>query len=245
MTISSIALDNVTTVWLPRQSHEGMMTVVPAKTMTNPLNTLRRLAENQRRIILEAARVYLERSWKPLPIPTRQKRPKETNLQLEAITLDNYQSKSQLWHGNIGVQFGGVSNGLCDVDLDCREARVLARYFLPQTNAVFARRSAPAAHWLYYSDFYKAATVAITPFDDPIRPTDKNAGEHGTRLLELHTGRIGAGGETVGAQVCVHRPFTRQVKRCVARRIAASLSAWSLATTPCHKSSRGATRSTS
>jgi hypothetical protein len=172
-------------------------------TVSNPTpqrNGHRQLAENRRQVILQAARAYLERGWKPVPVPAGQKNPNHLNWQLEAITLDNYRSKFKLWHHNIGVQHGSPSNGLCDVDLDCREARATARYFLPETGAIFGRASTPEAHWLYYSDLYETAATAVTPFDNPINPTEGSAGEHGVRLIELRTGRVGDDGEPVGAQ---------------------------------------------
>lgn len=158
------------------------------------------LAEQRRRIVLEAARGYLERGWKPLPISTGQKRPNNLNWQLQEITLRNYQQEFRLWHGNIGVQFGAVSNGLSDVDLDAYEARAVAPHFLPATGAIFGRKSAPASHRLYVSDLYKTTATAVVMFDDPIGPTDGNASEHGKRLLELRLGRVGDDGEPIGAQ---------------------------------------------
>jgi hypothetical protein len=47
------------------------------------------------------------------------------------------------------VQLGPKSGGLCDVDLDCTEAVVLAPAFLPPTHAVFGRKSKPRSHYLY------------------------------------------------------------------------------------------------
>jgi putative DNA primase/helicase len=167
---------------------------------TSTRSARRRVAEDRRRIVLEAARGFLERGWKPLPIPTGQKRPTNLNWQLREITLLNYQKEFRLWHGNIGLQHGLVSNGLCDVDLDAREARAVAHHFLPATAATFGRKSAPASHWLYYSDMHKTAKAAVTIFDDPIGPIDGNAGEHGRRLLELRSGRSGDDGEPIGAQ---------------------------------------------
>lgn len=53
---------------------------------------------------------------------------------------------------NIGVLLGPASNGLVDIDLDSLLAVELAREFLPQTGAIFGRRSKLASHWLYYVD---------------------------------------------------------------------------------------------
>jgi hypothetical protein len=47
---------------------------------------------------------------------------------------------------NVGVQLGDKSNGLSDVDLDCREALVIGPLLLPETNALFGRKSKPRSH---------------------------------------------------------------------------------------------------
>ena len=85
--------------------------------------------------------------------PTQKKHPERQEWQTEKITLDDVSNYFNKWN-NIGVQFGSVSNGLCDVDLDCKEARALAEYFLHETGAVFGRASTPASHWLYVSAVY-------------------------------------------------------------------------------------------
>jgi hypothetical protein len=90
--------------------------------------------------ILDTARSYLKRGWKPIPIPGNQKNPVSKEWQLEDINSENVVQHFTRW-SNIGVQFGPVSGGLCDVDLDCREARELAEHFLPETNAKFGRKS--------------------------------------------------------------------------------------------------------
>ena len=50
---------------------------------------------------------------------------------------------------NIGIQLGPKSGNLGDVDLDCIEAVALTRHFLPETGAIFGRKSNPASHFLY------------------------------------------------------------------------------------------------
>jgi hypothetical protein len=136
------------------------------------------------------ARDYLARGWKPVPIPWRQKTPKLPQWQLRQHPIGTF----GYWQ-NIGLQFGSVSNGLCDVDLDCDAARALAPYFLPDTAAVFGRPSSPASHWLYISDAWQQATEAANGFDDPVGVS----GEHGARLVELRTGRLDKAGKIIGA----------------------------------------------
>ena len=101
------------------------------------------------------------------------------------------------WH-NVGVQLGSVSNGLADVDLDCGTARTLAPYFLPDTQAVFGRKSTPAAHWLYVTDLWRKAKRAAVAFDDPVQSNSGAQSEHGARLVELRSGR-GEGDKLKGA----------------------------------------------
>jgi hypothetical protein len=130
----------------------------------------------------EAARDYRKRGWKPVLIPKGEKRPVETEWQWRDFS-DN---KFTRW-SNIGVQLGKPSNGLCDIDLDCREARELAPHFLPETGAVFGRKSARGAHWLYICDAWKTASRAVTSYDDPeLSPS----AEHGACMFEWRTGSI-------------------------------------------------------
>lgn len=53
---------------------------------------------------------------------------------------------------NVGLVLGPASGGLCDVDLDCAEAREIAPIFLPETPAKFGRESSPASHWIYLAE---------------------------------------------------------------------------------------------
>jgi hypothetical protein len=122
------------------------------------------------------------------------------------ITLDNFKehffSRTPM---NIGIQLGSVSAGLCDVDLDCEEARKLAPHFLPPTNAIFGRPSSERSHWLYKSNLWKTASAAVTGYDDPTEA----AGEHGVRLIELRTGRVttdAEGNEVVKGAVSMAPP---------------------------------------
>src|SRR4029077_5953236 len=136
-----------------------------------------------------AAKDYLARGWKPVPIPSKEKNPFHNGWQLEEITTKNVGEKF-ITYQNIGVQLGRPSNGLCDVDLDCAEARELAPYFLPETNARFGRESSPCAHWLYVTDLWKTARRYSETFDDP-EPNGND--EHGACMVELRTGRVEKG----------------------------------------------------
>jgi hypothetical protein len=50
---------------------------------------------------------------------------------------------------NIGVVLGDTSNGLVDVDVDCKGALEIADFFLPETGLVFGRISKPRSHRIY------------------------------------------------------------------------------------------------
>jgi hypothetical protein len=129
--------------------------------------------------------------------PTQKKHPERQEWQTEKITLDDVSDYFNKWN-NIGVQFGSVSNGLCDVDLDCKEARALAEYFLPETGAVFGRASTPASHWLYVSGLWQNTRRAFQKFEDPVRTVAAEASEHSVCLVELRTG-CGEDDEVKGA----------------------------------------------
>ncbi len=122
-----------------------------------------------------------------MPIPPKLKHPTLNGWQNTEFTPEEFSNE---WLTNIGVQFGPVSNGLCDADLDCVEARSLARYFLPETDARFGRASSRAAHWLYVSNAWVQAWNAAIKFDDPTRQVSDDDAEHGACLVELRTGRV-------------------------------------------------------
>ena len=98
---------------------------------------------------LKAATVYVARKWNPIPLPFKAKKPTGNEWQKrvigEADLPQCFNGKQQ----NVGVVLGPTSNGLTDIDLDCREAVELASHTLPKTDAIFGRASAPASHWLY------------------------------------------------------------------------------------------------
>lgn len=128
-----------------------------------------------------AARSYQHRGWKPVPIPVGKKRPTIADWPTRTFEPEDFPRR-----GSVAIQLGPPSNGLCDVDLDCKEARALAHHLLPATRAIFGRGSTPAAHHLFYSDAWERAQNVTLRFDDPRGAK----GEHGACLLELRTGRV-------------------------------------------------------
>lgn len=155
-------------------------------------NISRRDAEVQGtpRTVRDAADDYFDRGWRPVPLHCGEKRPIGQDWQ----TLD-FARRDIARHfadnDNVGVQLGPRSGGLTDVDLDAPEARALAQSLLPETAAIFGRRSTPASHRLYITDLAEAEQRAVIRFQEP-------GGLGGRTLLEL---RIG-GGEK-GAQTMV------------------------------------------
>lgn len=122
---------------------------------------------------VDAARSYLRRGWKPLPVPYRSKNPGFTGWQNFTVTEtelpQHFNGKPQ----NIGVLLGAASGNLVDVDLDCEQAVALASHFLPNTGAVFGRQSRPRSHWLY-----------VAPVSNKLTLTDPITGK---RLAEILT----------------------------------------------------------
>ena len=92
---------------------------------------------------------YIEKGWKPLPIPLGQKAPTIKDWTHILISKENIRQHFGNFFCNIGILLGEPSQWLIDVDLDDPLAVRLAPYFLPSTSAVFGRKSKPSSHWLY------------------------------------------------------------------------------------------------
>jgi hypothetical protein len=86
---------------------------------------------------------------------------------------------------NIAVRLGKHSRDLVDCDLDAPEAIALAPLYLPETGAIFGRKSAPRSHWLYF-----APGAHFESFADPVaketlvelRSDGRDGGAHITLL---------------------------------------------------------------
>ena len=90
---------------------------------------------------LQIALGYIKRGFNPVPVSRRTKKPIGYEWQKRSITAKtapDYFNGADL---NIGVQMAPRSNGLTDIDLDCREAVAVASLLLPKTNASRRRRS--------------------------------------------------------------------------------------------------------
>jgi hypothetical protein len=126
---------------------------------------------------LAAAREYVGRGWRIVPIPHGQKKPAMSGWQdfeATAETVPRLFGNEE----NVAVLLGPRSGDLVDIDLDCPEALALADLYLPRTSAEFGRKSKPRSHRLFV-----APTATFEAFPDPIAKDT---------LLELRTdGRDG------------------------------------------------------
>jgi hypothetical protein len=137
---------------------------------------------------LEAAQEFIARGWNPVPIAWRTKKPIGADWHLRKIDTGNVAEHFDGGQLNVGVILGPSSAGLCDVDLDCREAIAIAPFVLSPTPARFGRTSKRDSHYLYVTDLASKTESAVFQFRHP------NTGE---MLLELRVGGGGKGAQTV------------------------------------------------
>lgn len=129
--------------------------------------------------VFDVALDYIKLGLCPIPVPYREKGPTIEGWKQLRITAE---TAAHYFNGvpqNIGVILGEASRGLCDVDIDCPEALLLAPYLLPPTAGRFGRASKRASHWLYFSDVPKH-----------IKYEDPNIDGAGKTIVELRTGGV-------------------------------------------------------
>jgi len=83
------------------------------------------------------------------PVPLRFKSKAAIN---DKFIDPKYDPTDEPWNTKelgIGIVTGPQQSGPVDVDIDCEEAAFFAAKFLPQTSAVFGRKSKPKSHYLY------------------------------------------------------------------------------------------------
>ncbi len=100
---------------------------------------------------IAAARDYIDRGLRVVPIPPRKKSPQHAgwpDLKITAETVANYFGDNS----NIGLILGEPSGWLVDVDLDCEEACQLAEDYLPPTSAITGRGNRPRSHYWYFAE---------------------------------------------------------------------------------------------
>ena len=136
-----------------------------------------------------SASEYMRRGWKIVPVPAGQKGPIIKGWPNRDFGLGDFDDGS-----NVAIRLGQHSGSMVDCDLDCEEAIELAPLYLPETGAIFGRKSKPRSHWLYVSPGAKFET-----FIDPIGQQT---------LLELRSdGRDG------GAHLTLAPPSIADVER--------------------------------
>lgn len=138
--------------------------------------------------ILEIARNYFQKGWKPLPVPFKSKNPNFEGWQKGNITESDLLKHFNGEQKNIGILLGEMSNGLTDIDLDAPEAVKLADLFLPKTEAVFGRDSKPRSHRLYITNGAKTEK-----FNDPLLVRKSKDEEDKACLVEIRY----TGGQTL------------------------------------------------
>jgi hypothetical protein len=125
-------------------------------------------------------KLYFDRGYSLKPVPLGQKSPVIKGWPNRHFGLADFGDDS-----NATIRLGQHSSGLVDCDLDCEEAIELAPLYLPQTGAIFGRKSKPRSHWLYTASDAKFAT-----FIDPVaqqtllelRADGRDGGAHLTLL---------------------------------------------------------------
>jgi hypothetical protein len=100
--------------------------------------------------VVEAAHTYTRRGWSVIPVPGGEKAPQLKGwqkLRLDKNELEDFFDEDS----NVGILVGKPSGNLTDVDLDCKQARLLAPSFLPLTKRIHGRKSRRFSHYWYYS----------------------------------------------------------------------------------------------
>jgi hypothetical protein len=127
-----------------------------------------------------SALAYARRGWKPVPVNRKTKKPIGKGWQTRPFAPAQFNGNTE----NIAIQFGAISGGLTDVDLDCTEALGFALDFLPATGAIFGRRSKPCSHMLYTSELHETEKKAAIAFKE------YQGGRQGPVIVELRIGAV-------------------------------------------------------
>ena len=98
---------------------------------------------------LDSVLTYIDSGLAPIPVPHKQKGPaikNWTGLRIDKNNVEEYFNGREM---NVGILMGRPSNDIVDIDLDDPHAVELAPHFLPETGAVFGRKSNPQSHYIY------------------------------------------------------------------------------------------------
>jgi len=144
--------------------------------------------------IADAAVEYAKRGWKPVPVNRKTKKPIGKEWQKRPFDPAQFDGNSQ----NIAIQLGAVSGNLVDVDLDTAAAIGFAPEFLPNTNAVFGRKSKPCSHHLYTSDICTTESLTVIAYKEFAN------GRAGQYIVELRIGGNNGKGATTVVPPSMH-----------------------------------------
>lgn len=97
--------------------------------------------------VKEAVNKYKNNGWVAIKVAPQSKSPTTPNWPDTALSDVNPSTFDE--NSNIGILLGAPSNGLVDIDLDCKEAVLAAPHLLPKTNLIFGRQSKKSSHYLY------------------------------------------------------------------------------------------------
>lgn len=114
---------------------------------------------------LAAARQYVQSGFTPISVRPGDKAPEARSWTSTRWRGPDDPLLEQVFVGdkNVGLALGGDA-GLVDVDLDCDEAVLIARYALPHTEMISGRESVPASHY-----WYLCPGAVSAKYQDPIR----------------------------------------------------------------------------
>lgn len=103
------------------------------------------------------------RGWSLVPIPFKQKAPNRQGWQHLQLRADELATAFRA-PTNVGVLLGAPSGGLIDIDLDSREALIVAARLLPMTALRSGRPSARNSHWYFHVE----DPITTTRYRDPL-----------------------------------------------------------------------------
>src|SRR5215467_8873475 len=89
---------------------------------------------------LDAAIMWIQKGFSPVPVPHESKRPVLEEWQRLEVTIEEAAKYFNCGPPNIGVLLGDKF-GSTDIDCDCREAIMAAHELLPETGLIFGRQS--------------------------------------------------------------------------------------------------------
>ena len=102
--------------------------------------------------VKKAAIRMLNMGMAPIPVAYRKKSPIHSDWASLLINSENIGQYFNRKPSNIGVLTGAPSGNLVDVDIDHPIAVRLGSKFIPDSGAIFGRKSKPSSHFLFYCD---------------------------------------------------------------------------------------------